>query len=109
MRVLLLLVLLALGAPPAPSLSATWTGVRTVRVVWSGPGILVVANGGQPYLVDYSTDATLRAVPLGPGGDGRAVPYPGMRLEVRDAEGRTLAEAVVPAAAWRVWMPWVGG
>jgi len=98
-RLLLLLALLGgvLGPAQAPSVAFDWTGDHTGLVTWSGPGLLVVANGGQPYpLSDIVTDDALRVTQLGPGGDVRSVPYPGMLLEVRNLEGTTLAAVVVP-------------
>lgn len=86
----------ALGDPPGPSVAFDWTSPRAGRIAWSGPGLLVVASGGQPYpLADPVTDSTLRALPLGPGGDVRAVPYAGMVLAVIDAEYRVLASVTV--------------
>lgn len=98
-RLLLLLALLGgvLGPAQAPSVAFDWTGAHEGLVTWSGPGILVVANGGQPYpLSDIVTDDALRVTPIGPGGDTRSVPYPGMLLEVRDLGGATLAAVTVP-------------
>lgn len=90
----------ALGEPPAPALAYSWPGV----VEWSGPGILYVVSGCM-YPLDWSEDAALRRVRM--GGDVCATPYAGMRLEVRDAEGRTLAaETVMPP---RVFLAGVRG
>lgn len=98
-RLLVLLAALAgvLGPAAAPSVAFDWTGAHEGLVTWSGPGILVVANGGQPYpLSDIVTDDALRVTQLGPGGDTRSIPYPGMLLEVRDLGGVTLAAVTVP-------------
>ena len=98
-RLLLLLALLGgvLGPAQAPSVAFDWTGTREGRITWTGPGILVVANGGQPYpLSDIVTDDALRVTQIGPGGDIRSIPYPGMLLEVRDLGGATLAAVTVP-------------
>lgn len=99
MRLLLLLALLAgvVGPPPGPSVTYEWTGAHEGLVTWSGHGLLVVANGGQPYpLSDIVTDDALRVTQIGPGGDTRSIPYPGMLLEVRDLGGATLAAVTVP-------------
>lgn len=102
----------ALGEPPRASLSYRWSGEREGLVEWVGPGLLVVANGGQPYaLSGIVTDSALRVARLGPGGDVRAVPYAGMLLEVRDRDGVTLAAVVVPAPppkVWRLYAPLIG-
>ena len=110
-RLLLLLALLGgvLGPAQAPSVAFDWTGAHEGLVTWSGPGILVVANGGQPYpLSDIVTDDALRVTQIGPGGDIRSIPYPGMLLEVRDLGGATLAAVVVPEPPppeWRIYAP----
>lgn len=87
----------ALGTPPGPSVAFDWTGPRAGRIVWSGPGLLAVVSGGQPYpLSDPAADSTLRSLPLGPGGDVRAAPHAGMVLAVVDAEHRVLASVTLP-------------
>lgn len=91
----------ALGTPPGPAVVYEWP--RAVR--WQGPGLLVVTTGGAPYLLDSSADFSERRVRL--GGDVRAEPYAGMRLEVRDADGRTLASDEV--RPWVVALPGVRG
>lgn len=98
-RWLMLLLTAALTVPaladaPGPSVAFAWPNTIT----WRGPGLLVVANGGQPYpLSDIVTDDALRVTQIGPGGDTRSIPYPGMLLEVRDLGGATLAAVTVPA------------
>ena len=112
MNLLLVLLVALLGvlAPePAPSVAYEWTGDHTGQITWNGPGLLVVANGGQPYpLSDIVADSGLRVTQIGPGGDVRAVPYAGMLLEVRDLDGATLAAVTVPEPppkVWRVFAP----
>lgn len=86
-----LLTLPALAEPAGPSVAFAWPDA----VTWRGPGMLVVANGGQPYvLAGPVTDDVARQHQL--GGDVRAAPYAGMVLAVVDSEYRVLASVTVP-------------
>lgn len=91
------LLLLALQAPPEPSVTAAWLGDDALRVTWSGPpGACLYYE--RPDAPSAWLTCEAGTVVLHAGGDATTRPVAGARLWVA---GNT----VEPALA-ATWVPW---
>ena len=100
----LLLLILALLTPPAPTLTASWQTHTALHVTWTAPGWHCVYLEHQS--VDCRENGADLLLPTG-GVDHLYAPKPGQTLRLIGYSGVVEASVAVPSRVYTVILNWV--